>query len=216
MKEIIIIGTSHISPQSIKQAKETIIKQKPDCVAIELCPQRYRALIQNKRQSPTFLNPLYMILYYLQNFLGKKTGILPGSEMLASINAARLVNSRIVLIDMDISTIVQKINQISFIEKIKLIAKLILGFLIGFLPFGQKLDISKVPHEKLINEAMKYIKEEIPHFYKILVIQRNIYMANFIKKLSKKYDKIVVVVGAGHKKGIEKILKRNKLKTIVI
>jgi len=42
-----IIGTAHISRESIKEVEETIKKENPDVVAVELCDSRYKALTQS-------------------------------------------------------------------------------------------------------------------------------------------------------------------------
>jgi len=210
MAKVVVVGTSHVSPQSMRQAQETIRKMRPDCVAVELCPERYQALIDRRRgeEKPSIREPLFYVFYALQNHLGKKTGTMPGSEMLAAIESAREVGSRIVLIDMDIGTISGKIGSLGRWEKAKLLGTVLYGATFGGL--GKKVDLSKVPPERMIDEAMTYLKKSHKKFYKILVEDRNDYMVAWIRRLSKDYKKIVVVVGAGHKKGIERMLRRKK------
>ena len=58
---------------------------------------------------------------------------------------------------------------------------------------------------------MVEFQKTFPKLYKILVEDRNIYMANQLKELSKTHKKIVAVIGAGHRKGIKQILE-NKIK----
>ncbi len=207
MAKITIIGTSHISPQSLKDVSNTIEKQEPDCVAIELDPKRYYALKQGQSRVSLRMGLTVWFFSWLQKKLSEKTGILPGSEMLAAIESARKVNSRIVLIDMDIFDIVEKIQKMSFLVKLKLLFKIITGF---FLAKRVKFDLKKVPEEKIVRQALKYMKKEFPELYKILVHDRNIYMAKWIKKLSKDYKKIIVVVGAGHVTGLKKLVKIGK------
>jgi pheromone shutdown-related protein TraB len=208
MAKVIIVGTSHISRESINEATDTILREKPDCVALELDPERFAALLQKKREKASIRNPTYFILNNLQTYLGGKTGVLPGAEMVAAIRAARAVSSKIALIDMDISEIMGRLSEISRWQKIKLFFKL----LAGLIPVpGQKdFDLSKVPQDKIIDEALHYMKRDMPMIYKILIEDRNTYMANWIRQLRKNHKKIVVVVGAGHRKGLEKLLKRKK------
>ena len=42
-KEIILIGTAHVSKQSAEQVKEVIELERPDSVCIELDEQRYQS-----------------------------------------------------------------------------------------------------------------------------------------------------------------------------
>ena len=208
MSKVIIIGTSHISPESMRAARDVILKEKPDCVALELDPERFAALVQRRRERPSVRNPTYFILNTLQNYLAAKTGVLPGSEMLAAIKAAKEVKAKIALIDMDISEVMGRLGEISFLEKFKLIFKLLFGLVP--LPGQKHFDISKVPAEKMISEALSYMRCEMPTIYKILITDRNKYMAGWIKKLAGRHKKIVVVVGAGHKKGLERLLKKKR------
>lgn len=206
MAKVIIVGTSHISKDSINEAHEVILREKPDCVALELDPERFAALMQKKRERASIRNPTYFILNNLQTYLGGKTGVLPGSEMTAAIRAAREMNSKIALIDMDISEIMGRLGEISRWQKIKLFFKLVVGMVP--LPGQKDFDLSKVPQEKVIDEALDYMRRDMPMIYRILITDRNKYMAGWIRQLAKKHKKIVVVVGAGHKKGLEKLLKK--------
>jgi len=198
MTKFIIIGTSHISPKSIKQVSSTIKKQKPDYVAIELCPKRFHSLKHPSKPS----SPMFFILSKIQKELGKSTGIFPGKEMLTAIKAARSVNSKILFIDKNIEQIAYEISQIPLKEKLQVIADSIIGFSYVKLT---KIDLKDIPPEKLIKEAIQELKKKFPSLYKILIKDRNKHMIQILKKL--KCKKVVVVVGAGHKKAIERGLK---------
>ena len=43
-KEIILIGTAHVSKQSAELVKEVIEREQPDSVCIELDQQRYQSI----------------------------------------------------------------------------------------------------------------------------------------------------------------------------
>ena len=207
MAEITVVGTSHISPDSAKKVRKTILKERPDCVAIELCPERLMALSSGNYRPSLRFGITHYVLAVIQQYLGKKTGVLPGSEMMVAANTAIKVGARVALIDKRIDRIMQEISEISFAEKFGLFSKLLVSII--FSPFSrkQKMDFSKVPPETIIEEAMELMERDMTSFYKILVEERNKYMAGCIKELAKKYEKIVVVVGAGHKKGLKKLLK---------
>ncbi|HLD41962.1 MAG TPA: TraB/GumN family protein, partial [archaeon] len=59
---------------------------------------------------------------------------------------------------------------------------------------------------ELIRVAMEEFQKQFPYLYKILVEERNQHMAQAIQKIQDKHEKIVVVVGAGHEKGIKTLL----------
>ena len=48
-KKLVIIGTAHVSPKSIEEVERLIEEEKPDAVAVELCPRRYNALVHGVR-----------------------------------------------------------------------------------------------------------------------------------------------------------------------
>ncbi len=204
MAKVIIIGTSHISPESVEDTRKIIEKEKPDCVAVELDPERYYALKMNMRGASPKMGITGLFLHYLQDKLSKKTGIIPGTEMMSAVKAGQDIGAKVVLIDKSIREIMFEIRKIKFTKKIKFFWKLLFGM---FHKDVKKIDLRKVPEDKLINEALRYMKKEMPEFYKVLITDRNKYMHLWIKKLMINFDKIVVVVGAGHKKGLEKMLK---------
>lgn len=134
--------------------------------------------------------------------LGKATGMLPGSEMLSAIEAGRVVGARLVLIDMSIEQIMAEIRAIPVLHKLSMFLQLLLGA-----TFGPKtVNLSDVPEERLVRQVLRYMAKAMPEFYRVLVTERNTYMASWIRELAKRHKKIVVVVGLGHKAGLQKLL----------
>ncbi|MFZ3077594.1 MAG: TraB/GumN family protein [Candidatus Aenigmatarchaeota archaeon] len=204
-----IIGTSHIAKESVETVRRVIEETKPDCVAIELDPKRFFALTHaqqsgDKRKLGLRYGATIWLFGWLQQNLGKSVGVFPGSEMLAAVESAKSVNAKIVLIDKDIEETFRAIMRVPLREKLKLF----LGIFAA--PFsGEKIDLKKVPEERTIEEAIRYMKKELPGFYKALIGDRNKYMAAWIKRLEGEFETVVVVVGAGHKKELEKMTRRN-------
>lgn len=211
--EIILIGTAHVSPESIKEVKQIIENEKPDAVAVELCNKRYKALMGEIeevsildviKRGDAYLSLFQIILSYFQRKIGEKFGVKPGDEMLAAIKKAKEINAKIYLIDRDVSITFKRLwNSISFFEKIKLFMQIIKGLFAK-----DKINIDKVLREERTLENLIYeFKKVSPSAAKVLIDERDAYMASNLIELSKKHKKIVAVVGAGHKKGIEKFLK---------
>ncbi len=223
MPKIILIPTSHIAQESLENIKKAVLKEKPDCIAVELDMNRYYALKFEESGSAfemikvfgPFAFLFYYLLKYLQRALGKKTGILPGSEMLEGIKLAQDLGLKIAFIDQDIRVTLFKIQKVSWREKAKLMFFVIKAFWIirrgneKNLEEGYYIDLNKVPPKNLINQAMKIFKKEFPSLYKILVDDRNKYMAKNLIKLSDQFEKIVAIIGAGHEEGIRKILEKS-------
>ena len=69
-------------------------------------------------------------------------------------------------------------------------------------------DLTKVPASEVIEKMMDHLKERYPNVYKTLVADRNKYMVKQLVKLMRNNPdkKILCVVGAGHKEGMQELL----------
>src|SRR5512137_2414390 len=111
MAEIKIIGTAHVSQQSVDEVRTAIEEYQPDVVAIELDPSRFAALKKQARD-PTVNDVLEVknfntllvqwLLAYLQRKIGLDVGVEPGAEMKIAITEAENRNIPIALVDRDI------------------------------------------------------------------------------------------------------------------
>lgn len=210
MGKVVIVPTSHIAEESLRKVKDVVEKEKPDCIAVELDINRYAALKSGQASSwdtlrtaglLTFL--LFFVLKKIQEHLGGQVGILPGSEMLEAVEIGRKEGIQVAFIDMNIGLTLRNINTAGRGEKLKL-----LWFVVKGLFAGEKveIDLRKVPSDKLIDEAMGVFRKEFPGLYRALITERDKHMAAVLGKLSERFDKILAVIGAGHCKGVKKLL----------
>ena len=99
---IILVGTAHISKDSVKEVKEVIEEYKPDIVAVELCKRRYEAITKKDKWENTPITSLlksnnaYLMLAQtflssIQRRLGKEYGVEPGSEMIAAMKLKDMI-----------------------------------------------------------------------------------------------------------------------------
>ena len=114
-KEILIVGTAHVSRESVDLVNQVINEENPDTVCVELCKSRYESLTQKKtwqeanvfkviREKKAFLLLSNLILAYFQKKIGHKLGTKPGEEMMRAIQAGEGVGADIHLADRDIRT----------------------------------------------------------------------------------------------------------------
>jgi len=211
-----IIGTSHISPESLKKVEQTILEEKPAIVAIELDAKRLFALLHKDKQRLSFKDikrvgfkgwMFAQIGAWAEKKLGAKVGVSPGAEMLRAVAAAQKTGARIALIDQDIDVTLKKISHaLTWKEKWNFAKDLFKGVV---LRKGIKIDLSKVPSQKLIEKLMNDVKKRYPSIYKVLVHERNKYMAKKLAKITQYHPDayIIAVVGAGHEKEMTKLLK---------
>jgi hypothetical protein len=84
-KEILLIGTAHVSKESADLVGQVIERERPDTVCVELCNSRYQSLIQKKKWQDTnlfkvikekkaFLLLSNLMLAYFQKKIGQKLG----------------------------------------------------------------------------------------------------------------------------------------------
>ncbi|MDD3984598.1 MAG: TraB/GumN family protein [Methanobacterium sp.] len=210
-----IIGTAHVSKESVKEVKQAILLNQPDIVAVELDMNRYQNMIAEKngktksninikdiiKKDKLSIFLVSIFLSYLQRKIGDNLGVKPGSEMIIAIETAEEIGAKIALIDRDINiTLKRALNEMSFIEK----AKFVFGIIASFFSKDELDDVESIKDENTIAEVMKYFKEMSPKAYNVLVSERDAYMANMLRNIDG--ENIVAVVGAGHKKGIKEYL----------
>ena len=220
--DIILIGTAHISKESVEEVKEVIEKYKPDIVAVELCKRRHEAITKKDQWENTPITSLlksnnaYLMLAQtflssIQRRLGKEYGVEPGSEMIAALDEAKRHNLKVALIDRDISiTLKRAWKKMGIREKFRLtweFLKAILGYDEEEL---EELDLKKLMNQDMISSMMEEFGEIAPSASTVLIHERDEYIAKKILDESKK-GKVVAVVGAGHLKGIQKHLEKKKL-----
>lgn len=148
----------------------------------------------------------------IQNKYGNILNIQPGSEMYEAIKFSKEKNLPIFFIDRDIKTTLNRFSKhLKKREILKILFELLLSpFLVLFKKEKIKFDLNKIPNEKLINFILSETKKSYPSIYRILIDERDLYMAKKLYYLSKKYPekKILCVCGAGHINGINKYLEK--------
>jgi pheromone shutdown-related protein TraB len=213
-KEVLLIGTAHVSKESVELVRETIEKENPDMVAVELCAQRHHAISEKKKWDETDVSKvikegkgyLFLTQLMLTNFqrkVGDELGVKPGSEMVKALEMAKEKNIPIALVDRDIGvTLKRALNRMGFKEKVKILFGLVSGIF-----EEEKVTeemVEKLKEMDVLTEMMEELGKEVPSIKETLLDERNIYIADKIACLEAK--KIVAIVGAGHVAGIKEIL----------
>jgi pheromone shutdown-related protein TraB len=210
-KEINLVGTAHVSRESVDLVNQVIEDKKPDTVCVELCKSRYESLTQKKtwqeanvfkviKDKKAFLLLSNLILAYFQKKIGHKLGTKPGEEMMRAIQAADGVGANIHLADRDIRTTLARTWRLMGLwTKIKLLAQLVTSA--GALESITEEQIEEMKKRDMLETLLSEIGEELPEVKHILIDERDQYLAHKIRTAPGK--KIVAVVGAGHVPGIQ-------------
>ncbi len=209
-KKIFLIGTAHISQSSVDEVKTVINQVQPDTVCIELCSSRYQAMLAKDqwknmdifkviREGKSFLLFANLIMTAFQKRLGSKLGVKPGAEMFEAANVAEKLNSELVLADRDVKITLQRTwRGMPFWGKMKVLGQLLASLFIR--EEISKEEIEKLKESDALSEAVKMLAEQSPEMKRILIDERDQYMAEKIRQSMGKL--IVAVVGAGHVKGL--------------
>ncbi|MBM3282135.1 MAG: TraB/GumN family protein [Candidatus Diapherotrites archaeon] len=219
-KEIILVGTAHISKTSVELVQKTITEEKPDIVGVELDEIRLQKLMNGEKWENTNVLKLIesgqsglvllnLFLSNMQKRLGENVGVKPGDEMKIAVEYAQQTKTPLLLMDRSLQiTMKRALSNVSLWEKLKLGGSLVMGL---FGDAEQKLDEKKIEEMKqsdLVTKLMEDLSKEYPKLKKTLVDERDAYIAHALIQTPGK--KIVGVVGAGHVKGILEHLEKHR------
>ncbi|MCL7746623.1 TraB/GumN family protein [Halalkalibacter alkaliphilus] len=216
-KELILIGTAHVSKQSAEQVKEVIESEKPDTVCVELDDQRYQSIkdankwknmdifkvIKEKKATLLLMN---LIIGSFQKRMAKQFGIKPGQEMIQGIDSAEEIGANLVLADRNIQITFARIwHGVGLWGRAKLMMEIIYSVF-------SKDEISEEEMEKMkskdmLNSMLHEFTIAFPKLKKPLIDERDQYLAQKIKEAPG--NKIVAVLGAAHVPGIKEEIKRD-------
>ncbi|MEQ6376528.1 TraB/GumN family protein [Bacillaceae bacterium S4-13-58] len=211
-KEIILVGTAHVSKKSAEQVKEVIDAERPDSVCVELDQQRFQSLqsgnkwkdmdifrvIKEKKSTLLLMN---LVVSSFQKRMAKQLGIKAGQEMMQGIESAKEVGAELVLADRDIQITFSRIwHGVGTMGKFKLLLSLIYSI------FDKETiseeDLEKMKSEDMLSSMLQEITVAFPKLKHHLVDERDQYLAQKIKEAPG--NKVVAVLGAAHIPGISK------------
>jgi pheromone shutdown-related protein TraB len=210
-KKITLIGTAHVSIESADLVQKVIEDEKPDMVCVELCESRYQSIMEKSqwqntnllkviKEKKAFLLLSNLMLAYFQKKIGKKLGIRPGEEIVRAIQVAKSVGARIHLADRDIRTTLSRTWRcMGLWAKIKLLFQLVTS--VGEMDNIKEADIEKMKKKDVLEMFLSEVGKSFPEIRRILIDERDQYLAHMIRTAPGK--KIVAVVGAGHVPGIQ-------------
>jgi pheromone shutdown-related protein TraB len=211
-RDMYLVGTAHISKESVEDVHTTIEQVHPDAICVELCQARHQAMTQadNWRKMDIFkiirqkkavflLAQLIMSSFYRR--LGEKLGVQPGAEMLEGIRMAEQTGATLVLADRDIEVTLKRVwGYLGLWNKLKLAAQILTTTL-----FTEKIDmdmIEQLKKQDQLEAIMAEFAQQFPEIKRRLIDERDTFLAQKIRSAPGK--SIVAVVGAGHVEGIRR------------
>ncbi len=214
-REIILVGTAHVSRESVEEVRRVIREERPDRVCLEIDLSRYNSLVEKNqwknldiakvlRQKKGFLLLANLVLSAFQRRLGRELGVQPGEEMLAAVEVCRELAIPFSLCDRDIQVTLRRAwGRSGFWGKNKMLAALL-----SSLFTTEKLseaDIEKLKKKNALQGMMEELADFLPTVKEVLIDERDRYLATGIYRAEGR--KVVAVVGAGHMAGIVRDLR---------
>jgi len=215
-REFKLIGTAHVSKESIEEVKNIINNEKPDMVCVELDEGRYNAITQGNqweklnlsqvfREGKGFLVIVNLVLAGFQRRLGSGLGVKPGEEMKVAVETAKENGIPYSLCDREVHTTLRRAwAKCGLWSKAKLLSTLLASAFTT-----EKLSEQEIENMKNSNELdgmMGELANYLPGVKETLIDERDRYLASKIWTSSPSVEtgskRIAAVIGAGHMKGI--------------
>ena len=208
-KEILLLGTAHVSQASCDEVKAAIIEKKTDVVAIELDEQRFASLndseswknldiIKVLKEKKGFLLLANLVLASFQKRMGATVGVKPGDEMRAGIEAAKELSIPCEMVDRPIQMTLRRAwAKNSGYGKMKLLSALLASAMEKEEVSGEEIENLKSKSE--MDGMMNELAEFMPEVKTVLIDERDFYLAAHIWEAVQRGERksVIAVLGAG-------------------
>ncbi len=209
-REIILLGTAHVSRESIDEVKKVIEEEKPDHVCVEIDASRYKTMSEGQnwenmkidkvlKEGKGFLLLANLVLTSFQRKMGKNLGTVPGEDMKAAIDVSKEAGIPFSFSDREIQVTLRRAwSKSSFWNKNKMLAAMVSSI------FSKEEltaeEIEKLKEKSALEDMMEEMANYLPSVKEVLIDERDQYLATNIFNAPGR--KTVAVIGAGHAKGI--------------
>ena len=213
-REFILVGTAHVSRESVSEVERIIGEEKPERVCVEIDASRYKSMSETKSWSSLdiyqvikakkgFLLLGNLVLSSFQRRLGLDLGIKPGEEMLQAIRTSESLGIPFSLCDREIQTTLRRAwAKTGFWGKNKMLAAMVSSVISTEKLTAEQIEALKKKSE--LEGMMEELAGFLPSVKTVLIDERDQYLATRIFETPEK--KVLAVVGAGHVPGIVKWL----------
>ncbi|MFO7644343.1 MAG: TraB/GumN family protein [Desulfosarcina sp.] len=211
-KQVILIGTAHVSKASVELVESVIAETRPDTVCVELCESRARSIRQKDhwqemdiikviKEKKAFLLLSNLMLASFQRRIAERLEVAPGQEMIQAMESAETAGAGLVLADRDIRTTLSRTwHGMGLWGKIKLIFNLMVSM--GDVGEISPAEVEKLKQQDMLASILDEVGKSMPQVRKCLIDERDRYLTEKIRTAPG--PAIVAVVGAGHVAGIKR------------
>lgn len=215
---VTLLGTAHVSRASAEEVARRVASGTYDAVALELCPSRYRALVEPEAlaeldlfrvirtgQAPMIVASL--VLGAFQQRIAEQFGIEPGAEMRAAISAAEQRKVPVHLVDREVGiTLRRAYRGVPWWQRLYLISALFASVFSRESVSEQEIEALK--QGDILDSAFNEFADRSQALFKPLIEERDEYIAAriFEELQHSQPGQMLVVIGAGHLKGVGRFL----------
>ena len=209
-QEIVLVGTAHVSQNSVEEVRNIIETENPDRICIELDSSRLKTKTDKAdwenmdirkvfKEGRGFFLLANTALASFQKRMGAQTGINPGEEILSAASIAKEKDIPLSLCDRDIQTTFKRAwAKSSLWNKFKLLATLISAAF-----SNEKIsesELEELKKQDTLQAMMNEMAKELPMVKEVLIDERDQYLGRSI--FEAEGTKKVAVIGAGHTNGV--------------
>lgn len=219
--DVILLGTAHVSRESVEDVELAIAREKPDAVLIELDEQRAKNLrnpdhwkhtdiVQVIRTGKIYLLFSSILLSIFQKKMGDRLTSAPGAEFKKAIEICTAQGIEHHFVDRDIRITLKRAWQsVGWWGKLRLMSELLASLFVT--EKMEKDEIEKLKSKDALQTLLDSLPPTFRRIREIIIDERDQYMAERVRDLTlhhtgTKPKKALVIVGAGHLNGLEEEL----------
>jgi pheromone shutdown-related protein TraB len=227
-REVLLIGTAHVSRESIEEVRRIIRDEKPGAVCVELDQDRYNSMTQKEaweqlnvfkviKEGRGFLLIANLVLSGFQRRMGDELGVKPGEEMRTAVETAGELGIPCYFCDRELRITLRRAwARCGLWNKCKLLASLVSGaFSTEKMSEGEIENLKKAGElEGMMAELARYL----PPVKSTLLDERDHYLAARIWQsvrgmtvesgASSPVPRAAAIIGAGHLRGVKSWLEQ--------
>jgi len=223
--EYVVLGTAHVSKVSVDAVVALLANEHFDAVAIELCDSRAQSmrdpeafkqmdLFKVIRQGKAGMVAASLVLSTFQKRLADQSGIQPGAEMKAAMDGADRRGLPLWLVDREVGTTLKRAwHSVGFWQRFGLLGGLLAS--VFEREAIEQEEIEKLKQGDLLESAFSEFASESKPLYQSLIGERDAFMAARLREeatrsATTESRRVLVVIGAGHLKGLTGLLREQQ------
>jgi len=223
--EYLVLGTAHVSKVSVDAVEALLANEHFDAVAIELCDSRAQSmrdpeafkqmdLFKVIRQGKAGMVAASLVLSTFQKRLADQSGIQPGAEMKAAMDGADKRALPLWLVDREVGTTLKRAwHSVGFWQRFGLLGGLLAS--VFEREAIEQEEIEKLKQGDLLESAFSEFASESKPLYQSLIGERDAFMAARLREEAARTAtaeprRVLVVIGAGHLKGLTGLLREQQ------